>query len=232
MNEAAIDSAGTTPLDPLLAEITAIGDQRAVVREIARLQALGVNDGPAFGAIADAKDSTATIAVLRTGGLGMPDASYYLRDDEHAKGIRTGYRAYIATQLQNLGGQATVAAAEADDIVALETALAKVTPNRAGVVRPGQKPIIRRPLRVYIRALAPQVPWDAFFAPFSGAAVPNGLTSFRRDWSHRSVIRSVVRRCPPGAHICASTSSTPTHRHCPSASPTLRSRFTTECCRA
>ena len=165
MNETAIESAGTEPLDPLLAEITAIGDQRAVVHEVARLQALGVNDGPTFGAIADAKDSTATIAVLRTGGLGMPDASYYLRDDEHAKSIRIGYRAYVATQLQNLGEQATVAAAEADDIVALETALAKVTPNRAELFDPTKT---YHPTTVAgLHTLAPQVPWDAFFAPFS-----------------------------------------------------------------
>ena len=110
----------------------------ALVVEVAKLNRLGVSDGPDFSSEPDTKDSSKTIAGLGLGGLGLPDRDYYLKDDAKTTAIRTAYRGYVATQLQNLGDDAAAAGGEADAILALETALAKVDPDPGRAARPDQ----------------------------------------------------------------------------------------------
>ncbi|MDB5073196.1 MAG: pepO [Candidatus Eremiobacteraeota bacterium] len=164
MDEAAIERAGTAPVNPLLATVASISDVKSLATRIATLQNAGVNDGLDFGSEPDAKDSSRTIATIGLGGLGLPDRDYYLKDDERTAKIRSAYHDYVAAQLQNLGDDAAAAAREAGDVVALETALAKATPTRVE---------LRDPKFSYhptpagaLSAIGPHIPWTAFFAEF------------------------------------------------------------------
>jgi putative endopeptidase len=161
MDTAGIESAGTAPVAPLLSGVAAVADVPGLVREIAALQQAGIDAGLPLGSRADTKNSARQIANLGFGGLGLPDRDYYLNDDERSKTIRSSYRGYVAAQLQNLGDDATAAASEADAVIALETALAQATPRRAD---------LRDPYKLYnptpvagLSALAPHVPWPAYF---------------------------------------------------------------------
>ncbi len=183
MDTDAIEKAGTTPLAPLLTAVNAAHDVPSLATTIATLQHNGVNAGVPFSVRADTKDSSKQIAALSMGGLGLPDRDYYFNEGERASAIRAAYRTYVATQLQNLGDDAAKAPAEADAVIALETALAKATPKRAD---------LRDPYKLYnptpldkLTALAPHVPWKAFFATYSAPSfdivnvlVPSYLTAY------------------------------------------------------
>ena len=164
MDEAGIEKAGTAPVEPLLAIVAGIADAGALATQVATLQNAGVNDGLDFYSEPDSKDSSLTIASIGLGGLGLPDRDYYLKDDDRSAKIRAAYRDYVATQLRNLGDDAAASVKEADAIVALETTLANATPTRVELRDP--KATYHPTAVSALPALAPHVPWRAFFAQF------------------------------------------------------------------
>ncbi len=168
MDEAGIERAGTAPIGPLLNAVAAVTDEPSLVDEIARLQQQGVNDGLDFSSEPDARDSALTIATIGLGGLGLPDRDYYLRDDERTTKIRSAYRDYVATQLENLGDDAAASAKEADAIVALETALAKATPTRVELRDP--KATYHPTAPAALPAFGPHIRWASFFAQLGAPA--------------------------------------------------------------
>ncbi|HEX8301267.1 M13 family metallopeptidase [Sphingomonas sp.] len=119
MDEAGIEARGTAPLKPYL-------DRIAGVNDLAGLQVLFASIGYAtpvdMEIIPDLADPTRYTAVVSQGSLGMP-RDYYLLEGEKYDAFRTAYRAYV-TKIQELAGFSD-AAAKADAIIALETAIAK-----------------------------------------------------------------------------------------------------------
>ena len=183
MDEPAIERANLAPVEPLLHAIAAISGVAALGEQIAALQRAGVNDGLWFGSDPDTKDSSKTVAALGLGGLGLPDRDYYLNDDARTASIRGAYRAYVATQLRNLGDTAGAADAEASQVVGLETALARATPTRIALRDPRATYHPTAPDK--LTALAPHLPWKGFFAqagapPFAWVDV--GVPSFVRAY--------------------------------------------------
>jgi predicted metalloendopeptidase len=126
-DQGAIDAAGDDPLDPWLAKVDTLVHKKGLGTLVGELRAAGF---PMFfdqWVDADAKDPRTAILQVYQGGLGLPEASYYLAP-EHAE-ARDKYRQHVAKLLQ-LGGVATTAedtAKRADAIVAFETELAKVS---------------------------------------------------------------------------------------------------------
>ena len=107
----------------------------------------------------DARDSSKYIVDLGQSGLGMPDRDYYLkRGDAKLGAARAKYQIYIGNMLKLAGDRH--AAADARQVLALETELAKVqwtkvenrdpvkTYNKVEITRLGQ--------------LAPGYPWKAY----------------------------------------------------------------------
>jgi len=164
MDEAAIEKAGIAPIEPMLREVAAVSTEPALAVELAKLQTEGVGDGLDFGSEPDTKDSSKTIASIGIGGLGLPDRDYYLKTDERSAKILTAYREYVATQLRNLGDTPAAATAEAGQILALETAIAKATPTRVELRDPKAT---YHPMAVSaLASVGPHVPWAQFFAQF------------------------------------------------------------------
>ncbi len=119
IDEAGIEAKGTAPLQPYLAKI-------AAVKDLTDLQILfasvGYESPVGVGIIPNLADPTRYTAAVGQGGLGMP-RDYYLLEGEKYDGFRKAYRAYIE-KMQTLAGISD-AAAKADAIMALETAMAK-----------------------------------------------------------------------------------------------------------
>jgi putative endopeptidase len=88
MDEAAIETAGISPLQGELDRITAIRDRATLQEEIGRLQERGVNALFQFGSEEDRKNSSQVIAAALQGGLGLPDRDYYTKTDDESKGLR------------------------------------------------------------------------------------------------------------------------------------------------
>ena len=75
-------------------------------------------------------NSKMMIAALGTGGIGLPDRDYYLRDDARFTNIRKQYVDHVAKMLALAGEDPALAAADAGKILAFETRLAKAQLTR------------------------------------------------------------------------------------------------------
>jgi predicted metalloendopeptidase len=109
----------------------------------------------------DFKDATKVIAYIDQAGLGLPDRDYYLKDDEPTKRLREGYAGYVEKLLVLGGMKAADAKAAVKDILAIETALAKVSKTR--VERRDPVGMYNRLDRAGVAKAAPSFPWDDYF---------------------------------------------------------------------
>src|SRR5882757_5748622 len=127
MDTAAIDKAGLAPIQPELNRIAAIKSRDEFAPEIAHLQRISVNSFFALSADQDFKDATREIAVMDQGGLGLPEKDYYLRTGAKDDELRGQYVQHIANVLKLLGTSPDAAGKNAAEIMAFETALAKIS---------------------------------------------------------------------------------------------------------
>ncbi|BDE06218.1 hypothetical protein WPS_14940 [Vulcanimicrobium alpinum] len=162
MDQAGIEAAGLTPIQPLLDRIAAIRNVPDLVATTAALQQAAVGTNLTLSSRADLLDSNKQIASLVVGGLLLGDRKYYLNDDGKYPYYRGEYLKYAAAQFANLGD--ADAASEAAAVVALETALAKAIPDRTEFRDP-QLTYHPTPLSK-LPAVAPDIPWNANFSSF------------------------------------------------------------------
>ena len=127
MDEKAIDADGLKPLQPELDRISALSDKKQLTDLLAHDQMINVGAFFSYSEQQDFADARKQIAVVDQGGLGLPERDYYFRTGDADEKTRKDYVAHIATMLGLLGEPADKASADADKIMALETALAKVS---------------------------------------------------------------------------------------------------------
>ncbi|HEV7373598.1 MAG TPA: M13 family metallopeptidase [Pyrinomonadaceae bacterium] len=161
MDEAKINEAGIKPLEPELARINQVKDQRSLQDEIARLHTYGVNVLFGSGSTQDAKNSAEVIVGLGQGGLGLPDRDYYFKDDEKAKTLRDQYAKHVAKMFELLGDDATKAAAEAQTVMGIETKLAGASMTRVDQRDPNK--IYNRMTLAKLKTLTPNFAWPDYF---------------------------------------------------------------------
>jgi putative endopeptidase len=130
MDSAGAEAAGGQPIADELGRIAALANRGQVEAEVARLHGMGVRTLFGFGATQDAKNSTSVIAGLNQGGLSLPDRDYYLNPEKRYADIRANYQDHVARMFQLAGENPTQAAADAQRVVAIETALAKPAKTR------------------------------------------------------------------------------------------------------
>ena len=125
MDEAKLETLGLKPLEAEFAAIDRLQSKAELPALIAHLQQIGVTTPFDLDIDQDKRDSTAYIGYLSQSGLGLPDRDYYVADDDaRLTGIRKKYGEHIEAMLA-LAGDKT-AKQEASDILALETAIARV----------------------------------------------------------------------------------------------------------
>jgi len=129
MDEAAVEQAGLGGLRDALARIHGLHEQAELPALFADLSRLSVRIPWDIWIYPDEHDATVYVAHLEQPVLGLPDRDYYLKDDAHFQSVRSAYRDHIA-KLLTLAGEAGPEKS-ADDIIALETALARLQWTRA-----------------------------------------------------------------------------------------------------
>ncbi|MBT9331732.1 M13 family metallopeptidase [Paracidobacterium acidisoli] len=127
LDTSAIDSHGVAPLEPELKSIDGLTSKQQLPELIAHLNKVGVGVFFDFGSQQDFKDATKEIAYIDQSGLGLPEKDYYFRTDAKSVEIRKQYVQHLANMLHLLGDPEAKASAEAQQIMDLETALAKVS---------------------------------------------------------------------------------------------------------
>ena len=160
MDETAIEAAGISPIKPFLDEIDRLespADLPGYLRKSAsegRMALFGI------GGESDFKDSSKVIAYATPGGLGLPDKTYYEGDTHKAE--REAYQAHIAATLALAGADQATAAKQAAAVLAIETALAKVSYSSEELSRDVSK--YYNPVSIAdANKITPAFEWAAYF---------------------------------------------------------------------
>lgn len=170
MDEAAIEAAGTKPLQPEFDRIQSIGDRKDLARalgarlraDVDALNATNYHTENLFGlwVAQDLNDPSKYAPFLLQGGLCMPDRSYYLDPSAPMAAIRAQYQAHVAAMLKLAG--ISEAQAKAAEVLQLETRIAEAHWSRedSGSVLKGNNHWTRKDFQT----LAPGLDWEAYFS--------------------------------------------------------------------
>ena len=164
MNEKNVEAAGIKPLQPYLAEIDALTSKTDLAQVVAdRAFSLPYRRSTLFrfSSNQDAKDSSQIIAESDQGGLGMPDRDYYFKDDPKSQELRKAYLAHVQKMLELLGDKPEQAAAEAQNIMRIEAALAQGSMTR--VERRDPQKLYHKMSVHEFESLAPSFQWNVYF---------------------------------------------------------------------
>ena len=179
MDEATINQKGLTPLQMELDRITALKSKDELPELLARFQLIGVTAFMNFGEQQDFKDARKQIAFVDQGGLGLPERDYYFRTGDAAAKTRAQYVQHIANMFKLTGESEKKAVSDAQAIMDLETALAKVSMDITSR---------RDPNKIYhlmpvseLATLAPGVAWGRFLVA-SGAPKVSELNVANPDF--------------------------------------------------
>jgi putative endopeptidase len=161
MNTQLANEKGVTALQPALNTIDALSDKKQLAALLATLEIRdGVSGVFAFGVGQDQKDSSKQIAQAGQAGLGLPDLDYYLRDDPRQKKIREDYVAHMTRMFQLAGDSAKNAAAEAQAVMAIETALAQGSLSRTDLRDPAKR--YHLITLAELKTLTPNFDWPSY----------------------------------------------------------------------
>src|SRR6202167_266176 len=159
-DEKAIEAKGAASLTPDLDRIAKINSKA----EIADVAAAMVDDNVLFGfdSTQDYRDASQVIAEADQGGLGLPDRDYYVKEDSKPVDLRKAYVAHVQKMFELLGDQPETAAAEAQTVMRIETALAKGSMTR--VERRDPKALDHKMTSAELEKISPEFRWTAYFA--------------------------------------------------------------------
>jgi putative endopeptidase len=132
MNEAAVEKAGESPLEPALAQISRLRGPEDIAAYVAEQHKQGIDRSLLFGygADQDFDDSSKVITFAEASGLGLPDRDYYAKTDNKSEEIRQRYVQHVARMLGLIGESASDAKVDAETVMAIETAMAKASLTR------------------------------------------------------------------------------------------------------
>jgi putative endopeptidase len=158
-DEKAIEAKGTESLKPELERIAKIGSKTGIADVAAAMVHSGVLFR--FGSTQDYRDASQVIAEADQGGLGLPDRDYYLKEDAKSVDLRKAYVAHVQKMFELLGDQPEAAAAEAQTVMRMETALAKGSMTR--VERREPKNLDHRMTSGELEKISPDFQWQVYF---------------------------------------------------------------------
>ncbi|HVW84972.1 MAG TPA: M13 family metallopeptidase [Bryobacteraceae bacterium] len=162
MDEKSINGKGLQPLQSELDRIRAMKNSTDLSEEVARLHSRGIDVLFGFSSGQDFKDSNAVIGQADQGGLGLPERDYYFRDDAKAAETRKEYVAHLARVLQLMGVAAADAQKQAEEVMRLETDLAKVSMDVTS--RRDPEKVYHKMKLAEFEALADSFSWSRYFA--------------------------------------------------------------------
>jgi putative endopeptidase len=190
MDEARIERDGVKPLAAELERIASVRDVRAIGRLMAHLDRIGVSTPIGTFVSPDSKKSTEYAFWMTQGGLGLPDRDYYLSDDAKLLEFRSQYRGHIERMLRLLGEKEP--AKEAQDIVGLETAMAKIQWTRVANRDPQKTYNPETPAQLV--ALAPRIDWTVYLREAGLPAAPPILVVRQPDYLHE--LSALIKNTP------------------------------------
>jgi putative endopeptidase len=161
MDYDAVQTAGLTPFQPDLDRIAAMKTKSELTGLLARFELINVNAFFGYGEQQDFKDARKQIADVDQGGLGLPERDYYLRTGDAAEKTRQQYVQHLTNTLKLLGEPEAKAVSDAQSIMKLETALARISMDVES--RRDPKNIYHLMTVSQLAELTPEIDWTDFF---------------------------------------------------------------------
>jgi putative endopeptidase len=150
------------PIEPLLARIDALESRAGLGAEVARLHGEGIGALFFLTGMADPGNSSMVIATAGQGGLSLPDRDYYFRGDSASQHVRGEFVAHVARTFELLGDPEAAALEEAQDVMRIETALARASMTR--VQQRDPKATYHKMPLGELQTLCPSLDWSAYLA--------------------------------------------------------------------
>lgn len=161
MDSAKIEADGLSHLQSILDEVEAISSFEDFMRLQAKFKFYGVQSPFGVYVSSDSKNANQYAVYLGQSGTGMPDRDYYLKADSLSKSIQAKYRNYIATMLELSGSPREEAEKLANNIYALENAMAEA--HMSKVDRRNPDLTYNKMTFAEMKQLAPALLWDDYF---------------------------------------------------------------------
>ncbi|MDG6347432.1 M13 family metallopeptidase [Luteimonas sp. 8-5] len=127
LDEAAIERDGANPVAPLLSRIDSIRRSKDIPAAVAALHQVGIPVLFNFGADVDLADLGRHIGYFSQGGLGLPGAAYYTREDADTRALMERYRDYVGKILVLTGSKPPQLEADINAVLDLETRIARAS---------------------------------------------------------------------------------------------------------
>lgn len=159
MDETAIEKRGLSSIKNVLTKIGRVKDDGSWLAAVVDLHKLGVNVMWGVAPDADFEDATTNVLFVDSGGLKLPDRDYYV--EATFKDKLAAYRMHLGRMFELLGRNKVVAQAAAEDVIAIETALAKVT--KTGTERRDLPALYNKFDQAGLAKLSSRVDWTAYF---------------------------------------------------------------------
>ncbi len=206
MDEAAIEKAGAAPLKPLFALVSKVKDKKTLEAAVIELHKRGIS--PLFG-ITSQQDFTPTATTTwtptpRRRRSAIFTAPTYLDTDAKTTEIRDFYRAHVERMLALTGDKPKAAKTAAEDILRIETALAKLAQDK--VVRRDPYQIYHKIDRRGLAEAAKGFPWDEYFKGLGFADIKDVSVNSVSYFSGVDALLA-AEKPPRGAATCGGTSS-------------------------
>ena len=187
VDDAAIDRAGLSPLQPMLDRIAKLNDKARLAELIAyihqRIRPANLNfidaqyQGVLFGIYAepDFDNAKVTLAAVDQSGMNLPAREFYLKDDDKSKQIRDQYVKHVAHMLALSGEAPAQAMSDAQSVLAIETALAHAAMDI--VLRRDPKNQNNKMTLAQVQALTPSFNWTIYLAAMGAPGSPQYIVA-------------------------------------------------------
>ncbi len=191
IDSAKIEKDGFKPIQKDLEAVNSIHSLNDFYKKLVDVQLGYSNPLFYFGSGPDAKNSEMNIAQLYQSGLGMPDRDYYLKDDSNTVSVRNSYKSLIANSFELVGISSEQAAKNAENILQLETQLAKASMSRTEERDP--KKTYNKMSVKELTGLAPEFEWHNYF-DLLGVKNPGEINVAQPDFVKE--INNVIKSAP------------------------------------
>lgn len=162
MDSLLAEKAGVAPLQPVIEQIEGIKSKADIQAYLTADVLTGGGSFFGFSVFPDLKNSKKMAAYLESGGLGLPERDYYLKDDDKSKETREKYAQHLTNLFSLAGEDEAKASKNAALVLALETSLAKKMLSKEESRNPT---LLYHPKTLpQLSKLVPSIDWKKYFS--------------------------------------------------------------------